>query len=234
MIVGRPYIENLGHISIGDRFRFSALPARSHLVTGRGGVLEIGDDVRIDHGAAVSATTRICIGNGVQIGPFVVMLDADFHGVVDRDAAGETAPIEIGSNARIGSRVTILRGATIGPGARIAAGSVVGGQVAAGAHVRGNPARPVDSATSRDSGEFLTPAELRAVIKRTLGLATEPADRDGPNQIAAWDSLGALNLLLALEEASGVALRQEDVMHARCVGDLIRAVSTTPGSGAAV
>ena len=53
---GRPTVmASGGRILIGDRFRLASRPVPSHLVAGPGGVLEIGDDVSIAHGAAVAA-----------------------------------------------------------------------------------------------------------------------------------------------------------------------------------
>lgn len=219
-LIGRPRIENLGRIVIGDDLVLTSSPVQSHLVTGRAGVLEIGDGVRIDYGAAISVTSLVSIGDRTRLGPYAMLLDADFHGVADRGAAGETAPIHIGADVSIGSRVTILRGSWIGDGARVLAGSVVSGRVGQGAIVSGVPARSVVGVSPLKASEPIELPRIQSLVAKTLGLAAEPDPEDGPDDIAAWDSLGALNLLLALEETFEIELPIADVLHAHRVRDL--------------
>jgi len=225
-LAGRPYVENLGRIVIGDGLRLGSRPVASHLVTGPRGALEIGDGVTVGYGAAIAAHAHVRIEDGVWIGPFAMIMDTDFHEVGDRSAAPVSRPICIGRDARIGARVTILRGATIGEGAEVAAGSVVAGEVPAGARVAGVPARAAGATPASDptlTGTRTMP-RVRRVVMRTFGLAAEPSDASGPDDIAAWDSLGTLNLLLSLEDAFCVTLRPEDLLAARRVGDLLAVV----------
>jgi acetyltransferase-like isoleucine patch superfamily enzyme len=126
---------------LGDRFRLTSLPVGSHMVSGPEGTLEIGDDVSIAYGAAIAAYKQIRIGNGTRVGPFVIIMDTDFHVIGDQAQRHDKAtPIAIGSGVRIGSRVTILRGSVIHDDASIAAGSVVTGVVPRGARAGGVPA----------------------------------------------------------------------------------------------
>jgi acetyltransferase-like isoleucine patch superfamily enzyme len=131
-----------GRIRIGDDFRLASQPVASHLVAGVGAVLEIGHAVSIGHGAAIAAFEHVQIGDGTRIGPFVVIMDTNFHGAPGEQAVvHDCRPVVIGSHCRIGSRVTITRGATIGDGAEILSGSVVTsaippGMCAAGARAR--------------------------------------------------------------------------------------------------
>lgn len=224
-LVGRPVVESLGRITIGDRFHLASRPVVSHLVTGPAGAIEIGDDVSIGHGAAITSHVHVHIGDRVRIGAFVQILDTDFHEVGDHHAAPEPKPISIGPGARIGSRVTILRGAVIGAGAEVLAGSVVAGEVAAGARVAGVPARPVDAlASGTRSAAAPTMDRVREVIVRTFGLPAPPADSDRPDMVQGWDSLGTLNLLLSLEEEFDVLLEPQDLLTVHCVGDLLAIV----------
>lgn len=140
---GRPFVENLGRITIGDDFELESLPVQSHLVTGPAGIIAIGDGVRIAEGAAISAEARVEIGDCARLGPFAMILDSDYHAAGDRSARGAAAPIVIGAYAWLGERVTVLRGATIGAFARIEAGSVVTGAIPEGARAAGVPARVV-------------------------------------------------------------------------------------------
>jgi acetyltransferase-like isoleucine patch superfamily enzyme len=143
-LVGRPYINNLGRIEVGDEFTLSSRPIQSHFVTGPGGVLIIGRGVWLDYGTAISAYSKVTIGNGVRFGPQVIVMDSNYHGVQDRDSAGEARPIVIGDHVKVGARVTILQGTHIGEGAEIADGSVVSRVIPPYVRAGGVPARPIE------------------------------------------------------------------------------------------
>jgi len=141
VIEGKPTIGGGKGIRIGKRFYLRSIVSPSHMYTGYGGTLEIGDDVIIGHGAAITAYKQVRIGSGTRIGPHTTILDTDFHGVSDRSAPGKTGAIVIGRGVLIGSHVIVLRGTVIGDGAVIGAGSLVSGKVPPGARVSGVPAR---------------------------------------------------------------------------------------------
>jgi maltose O-acetyltransferase len=223
---GRPFVDNRGRLEIGRNFKLSSRPVQSHLVVGPGARLDIGDDVSIGYGAAVSANVEVCIGEGVEIGPFAMILDSDFHLVGDHAAAGRADPIVIGRGTRIGSRVTVLRGARIGEGGVVVAGSVVADVVAPGSRVAGVPARPVG--TSFDPQKAQEPRTLPEVVQGLVGnaldLAALPALDRGPAQLAQWDSLATLKIILALEEHFRVTLDERDIQEVENVGDLVAVV----------
>jgi len=214
---GRPYVENLGLLVLGEEVEVSSTPVQSHLVTGPDGALEIGRGARIGHGAAIVSHARVEIGEGARIGPFAMIMDTDFHEAGDHSRAPEPKPIRIGRGVVLESRVTVLRGTTIGEGARVRAGSVVSGEVPAGEVAVGVPARP-----ERASVEVGEAGEDRvgAIVRMVFGLREMPPANAGPGQVPGWDSLGALKLLLALEEAFGVTLTEHDMMRAKSVADL--------------
>jgi len=210
---GRPFVDNLGLLVLGDEVELSSTPVQSHLVTGPAGALEIGRGVRIGHGAAVVSHARVEIGEGARIGPFAMIMDTDFHEAGAHDKAGEPKPIRIGRGAVLESRVTVLRGTTIGDNARVRAGSVVSGDVPANTVVAGVPARPERAGAMEE-------AEVSAIVRSVFGLKELPLPDAGPGQVPGWDSLGALKLLLALEEAFGVTLTEHDMMRAKSIADL--------------
>ena len=90
---------------------------------------------------------EVGIGEGTQIGPAVQIYAADHP----RDPAERRAGLEFGRAVSIGKNVWIGGGALILPGIRvgddavIGAGAVVTRDVAPGATVVGNPARPISS-----------------------------------------------------------------------------------------
>ena len=222
-LAGTPSVQSAGTIVIGDDFSLSSLPVVSHLVTAVGGRIQIGARVTIAHGAAITARELVRIDDDVYLGPFAMIMDTDFHEAGNHGSAGQSSPIVIEASAVVGARVTILRGAMIGAGARIAAGSVVAGRIPPGASVGGNPARPPDTAISAIDAPNAD--RVSDVIRRTLGLATAPALGDGPSTLPQWDSLGGLNLVLSLEEAFGVTLDPAELYRIQTVADFVDVVT---------
>jgi acetyltransferase-like isoleucine patch superfamily enzyme/acyl carrier protein len=224
VVAGTPSLKNEGTIEIGNDFFFSAQPAPSHLVAVEGGRIAIGDRVSISYGAAISARLEVVIADDVEIGPFCVIMDSDFHVVGDRSAIDEPLAVRIEAGAHLGSRVTVLRGSVIGAGAVVLGGSVVSGKVAPGSVVSGVPARAVVAARDDDSDEPLVP--LPDLVMSVLGLSERPADSDGPAQIREWDSLGALKIVLAVEETYGVSLSEQELKSIHSLAELSRAVES--------
>jgi acetyltransferase-like isoleucine patch superfamily enzyme/acyl carrier protein len=227
VVTGVPHIDNGGRLDMGADIVLASQPLPSHLVVSAGGDLTIGDRVRIGFGAAISCQQRVCIGDDTFLGPYVSLADSDFHVVGDREASPEPRPVVIGRRVRIGARVMVLPGTTIGDDVEVAAGSVVGGTVPARSRVAGVPARPI-TAIDETSGASTADAVL-ALVQRTLALPEVPALEQSRDGIAEWDSLGALRLLIALEEDLGVRLGEEEVLGARRIADLVEAVVARGG-----
>jgi acetyltransferase-like isoleucine patch superfamily enzyme/acyl carrier protein len=218
-------IVNEGRITIGGRFRLSGEPVASHLWAQNGGVIEIGDDVSVGHGSGITARGLIRIGSGTRLGAFVLAMDTDYHVAGDTTAAADIVPLEIGRGVSIGNHVTLLRGSLIGDGARVLDGSVVRGVVAAGEIVAGVPARAARSVAQVDPNGGIE-ARVRQLAQATFRLAELPALDDGPNQIPAWDSLGALSFLLALEEEFEIVLSEERLSGVGCLADAAAVVAS--------
>ena len=121
------------------------------------GCVEVGDG-SVLVGAVFMCQERVVLGRDVVVSYQVTIADCDFHprdpAERRRDAVAmapaargverpaiEARPVEIGDGAWIGIAAIILKGVRIGPGARVAAGAVVTGDVPANATVQGNPAR---------------------------------------------------------------------------------------------
>jgi acetyltransferase-like isoleucine patch superfamily enzyme len=119
----------------------------------RGGVVRFGPGAVLGERCRLAAHTGIEIGAGAVLGDEAVVIDFD-HRHDDPETpvrlqgiAG--APVVIGAHARIGARVVVQRGVTIGEGAEVAAQSVVTRDVAPGARVGGVPAQPALSRSAR-------------------------------------------------------------------------------------
>lgn len=228
-VIGDPYIENFGSLKIGDHFHLSSHPIQSHLVVGPNGRLTIGDGVRIAHGAAISANLQVHIGDRVSIGARVVIMDSDFHA---REAGGDipAGMIVIGDDVTIGDDTVIMRGAQIYQGVTVLAGSVVVGRITEQSIVSGVPARPVRSGTQNHSLPDDYEARIRLVVKQTFNLGVEPEPGDGPEQIKAWDSLGALRLIVNLEQSLGMVLPEGILGTHPTVGGLTERIANLGNS----
>jgi len=226
-LLGRPTVSPLGgRIRIGDRFRLASRPVTSHLTTGPAGELEIGHDVSIAHGAAIAAFQRIEIGHGTRIGPFVIIMDTNFHGAAgDQSVQHDCRPVVIGDGCRIGSRVTITRGASVGHGAEILAGSVVSSAIPPGVCAGGGRARIVGRAGDAASRWDGAAAALPELVLQAFNLETPP-DLDGDPSSVRYrsDNAGVLRLLAAIEHLFGVALDATAVTGAHRFSDIAAAV----------
>jgi acetyltransferase-like isoleucine patch superfamily enzyme len=129
------------------------------------GFVEVGDD-SVLVGAQFMCSERISVGRRVVISYNVLLADSDMHpvepGLRRRETMAlayhdtpeerqpvEVRPITLGDDVWIGAAALILKGVSIGDGARVEAGSVVSSDVPAGAVVAGSPARPVDAEPER-------------------------------------------------------------------------------------
>jgi maltose O-acetyltransferase len=88
-------------------------------------VVTLGDHVSLEDGAVILTTTHELGPKEHRAGTFI------------------RHPVVIGNNVVIGAGAIILPGAKIGDAARVLPGSVVNGNVVAGATVSGIPARPL-------------------------------------------------------------------------------------------
>ena len=59
-----------------------------------------------------------------------------------------------------------------------------------------------------------------AIVARVFGLDAAPDSNVRPEEIPGWDSLGTLELVLALESTFGVSIDERRLADVRCVGDL--------------
>lgn len=106
--------------------------------------ITLGDQVYLNAGCTILDSGPVVIGARTMLGPNVQIYCAQHHKNAARRAAGQEIAhaVRIGEDVWIGGAAVLMPGVTIGSGAIIGAGSVVTRDVAAGATVVGNPARP--------------------------------------------------------------------------------------------
>ncbi len=142
---GRPSVRTEGRLIVCDRVRLVSTIARTELVVGRGGTLEIGESTFINYGCSISASLLVRIGPMCSLGTHVIIMDNDFHQIDPerRNERPESRPIVLEENVWIGARAIILRGVTTSADSVIGAGSVVTRDVPARSVAAGMPARVI-------------------------------------------------------------------------------------------
>lgn len=107
--------------------------------------ISLGRQVYMNAGCTILDSAGVHIGDGSMLGPGVHIYCAEHHKDAGLRGAGmEIArPVVIGKSVWIGGGAILVGGVTVGDGAIVGAGAVVTTDVAAGATVVGNPARPV-------------------------------------------------------------------------------------------
>jgi galactoside O-acetyltransferase len=115
------------------------------------GEIEIGNDVHIARDVLIHSAYKVTLGNGVTLGPRVVVLDHNHsfsqleYSVMKQGLYG--GPIGIGDNCWIGAHAVILANVTVGKGAIVGAGAVVTKDVPPYAIVGGVPAKIIGTRT---------------------------------------------------------------------------------------
>lgn len=228
-LVGKPDVfDDGGELRIGDRFRLASRPVPSHLVAGPGATLEIGDDVSIGFGAAIAAYQRVQIGSGTRIGPFVIIMDTNFHSAGDQSLQHDCRPVTIGKGCRIGSRVTITRGVTVGDGAEILAGSVVSSAIPPGACAAGGRARIIGRAGDLNSRWESPAAALPELLMAALDLAAPPDLDASPIPAHLWTDDRIAVLLAAMKQKYGIELDHDSSRMLATYGEVAAAMQRRP------
>ena len=130
-----------------------------HLIVAEGAEPQIGSGL-LNYGCRLYCGNQITIGERVLLGPECVIRDDDEH--VPPPGTVRSAPITIGNDVSCAMRTIILKGVTIGDGARIAANSVVTKDVPPHTFVGGAPARVIREIDERWAEGLWAPAEKRA------------------------------------------------------------------------
>ena len=110
----------------------------------RDATLEFGAGCFLGHHCTVAARRSVSLGRGTYLAEFVSLRDHD-HDPNFPPSAGvaRVAPVAIGPDVWLASKVTVLKGSTIGAQAVIGAHAVVRGDIPAAVVAVGAPARVV-------------------------------------------------------------------------------------------
>lgn len=163
-ILGKVNVINHGEITIGDNFMMTNGYAINPISSNLQGVFYIeSGGVNIGNNVGMSSTRiwihdKLTIGNNVNIGACVLIIDTDSHQMDYRmrrrdasdhftkeelQASIKSAPITIEDDVWIGAHCIILKGVTIGARSIIGAGSVVTKSIPADCIAAGNPCRAI-------------------------------------------------------------------------------------------
>jgi acyl carrier protein len=75
-----------------------------------------------------------------------------------------------------------------------------------------------------------TLSEVKDLIASTFSIPLESvADNSSGQTIEQWDSVGHINLVMAVEQKFGVSFTMDEIMHLRDVGAICRAVTEKAG-----
>jgi len=113
--------------------------------------IELGDNVRFNHGVYVNGYGGLKIGNNSGLGPYSMVHTANhvFDEKTVSQVKWDRKPVTIGEDCWIGMAVCILPGVTIGDRVIIGAGSVVAKDIPSDVIAVGNPCKPIKTRDGR-------------------------------------------------------------------------------------
>ena len=208
-LVGTPLIQSSGRIVLGRKAALISSPNRVRLTVGAGGAVFIEEGAIIGSGTRIVARGTIRIGAGAVVGPSCVISDADCA------HSGSATGIVVGAGARLSARVTLLDGAVVPMGARIARDTVVR------ASELGPDAASMPEQVATD--ELLH--RLRSIVGAVVPSVGDIALDEDMKLASGWDSLSAIHVLVAVESEFGVVLPSSFFERARTLETIATAVT---------
>lgn len=193
--VRNPHVVTEGFVFIGRRVQLYARRGYGRLVLGRWvhvgdenrlrcheGVLTVGDKCVFGRDNTVNCYLDIEIGGGTIVADWVYVCDfdhvtADIHRPI-KDQGLVKSPVRIGPDVWMGTKVTVLRGTTVGHGSVLAANSVVRGDVAPMSVVGGVPARLLKDRVAVYEADAARRAALADIARKTRVAAEEHRQKD--------------------------------------------------------
>jgi acetyltransferase-like isoleucine patch superfamily enzyme len=175
--LAHPHVITTGFVFLGKRVEVLARPGYGRVVLGRWvhlgdgtslrcheGTLRVGDKTVFGRNIVVNAYLDVEIGAACILADLVYLTDFD-HEFSDltvpiKDQGINCSPVRIGSDVWLGTKVTVVRGSTVGDGAVIAANAVVTRDVPEYAIAAGVPARVIRDRRQASKEAELTRAAL--------------------------------------------------------------------------
>ena len=187
--VRHPDVVTEGMVFIGRRVELYARTGYGRLVLGRWvhigdenrlraheGILRVGDKCVLGRDNTVNCYLDIEVGAGTIVADWVYVCDFDhvyddIH-VPIKDQGIVKSPVRIGPDCWVGTKVTVLRGATVGHGCVLAAHAVVRGDVPPMSVVGGVPGRVLKDRIEVYEARTATRAALEDIARKTSRAAT--------------------------------------------------------------
>lgn len=246
LVYGRLSIRGPGKVIFGDHVVIYGLV--TPWTHAEDAVIRVGNHTSLDG-------TRIGCRSSISIGADCILAEAriadwDFHSVHanrhDPAAPIRVAPVEIEDNVWLAAGTGIMPGTVIGRDSVVSFGAICAGRHPQGVVLVGNPARvaghvpgasPAPPATQavRETAKRSSPRagsslDIESVIAGALGIAAESVDDSLEfRAIPEWDSMAHLRLILALQQALGVAIDDELAIELTSV-PAIRALASKEGA----
>ena len=193
----RPHIVTHGFVFLGPRVRLSARRGYGRLVLGRWvhigggntlraheGTLRIGDKCVFGESSTVNCYLDVEFGATTIVADRVYVCDfdhayADIH-VPIKDQGIVKSPVRVGPDCWLGTKVSVLRGVTIGRGSVLAAHTVVNRDVPAYSVVVGVPGRVVKNRIEEYDKAAGHRAALRDIDRKHREAVIAAAEAFGP------------------------------------------------------
>lgn len=191
-----PHVVTTGFVFIGRRVELHARKGYGRLVLGRWvhvgdenrlrcheGVLTVGDKAVFGRDNTINCYLDVEVGEGTIVADWVYICDFD-HVTDDihvpiKDQGIVKSPVRIGPDVWIGTKVSVLRGTTVGRGSVLAANAVVRGDVAPYSIMGGVPARLLKDRRETYAADAERRAALADIARKTARAAAETAEGAG-------------------------------------------------------
>mgnify|MGYP001176940182 FL=1 len=189
-----PHVITEGFVFIGKRTRLHARKGYGRLIVGRWvhfgegnfinaheGTLRIGDNTVFGRHNTVQSYLDVEIGGKGIIADWIYICDFDHvFADIDRPITEQgivKSPVRIGPDVWIGTKVSVLRGTTVGHGCVLAANSVVRGNVPPMSVMGGVPARLLKDRVGEYRAAEQQRIDVADIARKTAKAAKEHASR---------------------------------------------------------